>query len=52
MDSRIPLIQHSPDWMDAELSNILDYPAVPILTQVLTSNVLFENLGTFFICSS
>ena len=34
--SRIPLIWHSGDQSDAKLSNILNYQAVIILTQVLT----------------
>ena len=33
--SRITLNQHPLDWAGAGLSNILEYPAVPILTKVL-----------------
>ena len=38
---QISLIQHVWDHTGAELSNIMDYQMVPILTYVLTSNFLF-----------
>ena len=38
--SRIPFIQHPWDWMDAGVSNIVDYWMVHILIQVLTSSFL------------
>jgi hypothetical protein len=44
--SRIPFMQHPWDWMDAGLSNIVDYWMGHILTQVLTSNFFFVYLGS------
>jgi len=38
---QISLIQHVWGQTGAELSNILDYQMVPILTEVLASNFLF-----------